>query len=50
MFDITIQFDISVRLFDISIRLTSQVSIIICHPMKKKLIKKRTKIQNIWGD
>jgi len=32
---------------DILARLTSQVTIIICHHMKKVLLKK---IQKIWGD
>ena len=33
-------------LFDISARLTLQVTSIICHDIKKKIIKKNTKI---WG-
>jgi len=37
---------------DISARLTPQVTTIICHHMKKILLKQRKKKENtkIWGD
>jgi len=37
-----------IMLFDISARLTPQVTTIICHHMKKVLLKKEKR--KIWGD